>query len=149
MIKAATKVIGKNQGLLKAYDEHDSGLFMGAEIFSPATEHIRHLLACAALVVNEKIHNREYGSLIMRYFNGFNSPWFFPITLVLYFCWWPCRWGRRSLFQKLWLRGTNWSATGLKISLVVRLKMAFHLSIDPDFNPLKMPIPGSKTVTRS
>ena len=56
---------------------------MGAEIFSPATEHIRHLLACAALVVNEKIHNREYGSLIMRYFNGFLAPVFLLVALPL------------------------------------------------------------------
>jgi dihydrolipoamide dehydrogenase len=43
-----SKVVGKNQGLLKVYAERDGGLFVGAEMFGPAAEHIGHLLAWAA-----------------------------------------------------------------------------------------------------
>jgi dihydrolipoamide dehydrogenase len=43
-----SKVIGKNRGLLKVYAERDSGIFVGAEMFGPAAEHIGHLLAWAA-----------------------------------------------------------------------------------------------------
>ena len=43
-----SKVIGKNRGLLRVYGEHGSGLFMGAEMFGPAAEHIAHLLAWCA-----------------------------------------------------------------------------------------------------
>jgi dihydrolipoamide dehydrogenase len=40
-----SQVIGKNLGILKVYGEHGSGLFLGAEMFGPAAEHIAHLLA--------------------------------------------------------------------------------------------------------
>jgi dihydrolipoamide dehydrogenase len=40
-----SKVVGKNRGLLRVYGEHGSGLFMGAQMFGPAAEHIAHLLA--------------------------------------------------------------------------------------------------------
>ena len=43
-----SRVILRNQGLLKVYGEHGSGLFLGAEMFGPAAEHIAHLLAWAA-----------------------------------------------------------------------------------------------------
>ena len=43
-----SRVIGKNRGLLKVYADSDSGLFVGAEMFGPAAEHIGHLLAWAA-----------------------------------------------------------------------------------------------------
>ncbi len=43
-----SRVMGKNRGLLRLYAEHGSGLFMGAEMFGPAAEHIGHLLAWAA-----------------------------------------------------------------------------------------------------
>lgn len=43
-----SRVMGRNQGLLKVYGEHGSGLFLGAEMFGPAAEHIAHLLAWAA-----------------------------------------------------------------------------------------------------
>lgn len=42
-----SRVIGRNRGLLRVYGEHGSGLFMGAEMFGPAAEHIGHLLAWA------------------------------------------------------------------------------------------------------
>lgn len=42
-----SRVMGKNAGLLHVYGEHGSGLFMGAEMFGPAAEHIGHLLAWA------------------------------------------------------------------------------------------------------
>lgn len=40
-----SRVIGKNRGLLRVYGEHGSGLFMGAQMFGPAAEHLAHLLA--------------------------------------------------------------------------------------------------------
>ena len=43
-----SRVIGHNRGLLRVYGQHGSGLFMGAEMFGPAAEHIGHLLAWAA-----------------------------------------------------------------------------------------------------
>ena len=43
-----SRVMLRNQGLLKVYGERDSGLFLGAEMFGPAAEHIGHLLAWAA-----------------------------------------------------------------------------------------------------
>ncbi len=43
-----SRVMGKNRGLLRVYGEHGSGLFMGAEMFGPAAEHIAHLLAWSA-----------------------------------------------------------------------------------------------------
>lgn len=43
-----SRVMGKNKGLLRVYGEHGSGLFMGAEMFGPAAEHIGHLLAWSA-----------------------------------------------------------------------------------------------------
>lgn len=43
-----SRVMGRNQGILKVYAEQGSGLFLGAEMFGPAAEHIGHLLAWAA-----------------------------------------------------------------------------------------------------
>ena len=43
-----SRVMLRNQGLLKVYGEQGSGLFLGAEMFGPAVEHIGHLLAWAA-----------------------------------------------------------------------------------------------------
>ncbi|MEQ8514886.1 MAG: dihydrolipoyl dehydrogenase, partial [Chromatocurvus sp.] len=43
-----SKVMGKNRGILKVYAERGSHLFVGAEMFGPAAEHIAHLLAWAA-----------------------------------------------------------------------------------------------------
>lgn len=40
-----SKVIARNQGLLRVYGEHGSGLLLGAQIFGPAAEHLAHLLA--------------------------------------------------------------------------------------------------------
>ncbi|MDD5334953.1 MAG: dihydrolipoyl dehydrogenase [Rhodoferax sp.] len=42
-----SRVMLRNQGLLKVYAELGSGLFLGAEMFGPAAEHIGHLLAWA------------------------------------------------------------------------------------------------------
>ena len=42
-----SRVIGANKGLLHVYGERGSGLFLGAEMFGPAAEHIGHLLAWA------------------------------------------------------------------------------------------------------
>lgn len=42
-----SRVMAKNKGLLKVYAEQGSGLFLGAEMFGPAAEHIGHLLAWA------------------------------------------------------------------------------------------------------
>lgn len=43
-----SRVMLRNKGLLKVYGEQGSGLFLGAEMFGPAAEHIGHLLAWAA-----------------------------------------------------------------------------------------------------
>ncbi len=40
-------MMGKNKGLLKVYAQHGTGLFLGAEMFGPAAEHIAHLLSWA------------------------------------------------------------------------------------------------------
>jgi len=43
-----SRVMLRNQGTLKVYGEQGTGLFLGAEMFGPAAEHIGHLLAWAA-----------------------------------------------------------------------------------------------------
>jgi dihydrolipoamide dehydrogenase len=43
-----SRVMLRNQGMLNVYAELGSGLFLGAEMFGPAAEHIGHLLAWAA-----------------------------------------------------------------------------------------------------
>ena len=43
-----SRVMLRNKGLLKVYAELGTGLFLGAEMFGPAAEHIGHLLAWAA-----------------------------------------------------------------------------------------------------
>ena len=43
-----SRIMRRNQGLLKVYGEQGTGLFLGAEMFGPAAEHIGHLLAWAA-----------------------------------------------------------------------------------------------------
>jgi len=40
-------VMLKNHGLLRAYGEYGTGLFLGAEMAGPRMEHIAHLLAWA------------------------------------------------------------------------------------------------------
>jgi dihydrolipoamide dehydrogenase len=42
-----SRVMLRNKGMLKVYAEHGTGLFLGAEMFGPAAEHIGHLLAWA------------------------------------------------------------------------------------------------------
>ncbi|MCK7547539.1 dihydrolipoyl dehydrogenase [Marinobacter koreensis] len=61
------RVVGKNRGLLKVYGEHGSGLFMGAEMFGPAAEHIGHLLAWCAqkrMTVSEMLDMPFYHPVI-------------------------------------------------------------------------------------
>lgn len=43
-----SRVMLRNQGILKVYAEQGSDVFLGAEMFGPAAEHIGHLLAWAA-----------------------------------------------------------------------------------------------------
>ncbi len=60
-------MIGKNSGLLRVYGEYGSGLFMGAEMFGPAAEHIAHLLAWSAqrrLTVSEMLEMPFYHPVI-------------------------------------------------------------------------------------
>jgi dihydrolipoamide dehydrogenase len=62
-----SRVIGKNRGLLRVYGEHGSGLFMGAEMFGPAAEHIAHLLAWSAqrrLTVSEMLEMPFYHPVV-------------------------------------------------------------------------------------
>ncbi len=42
-----SRVMLKNQGMLKVYGEQGTGLLLGAEMFGPAAEHIGHLLSWA------------------------------------------------------------------------------------------------------
>ncbi|RKR78879.1 dihydrolipoyl dehydrogenase [Marinobacter nauticus] len=51
-----SRVMAKNQGMLKVYADQHNGTLMGAEMFGPAAEHIGHLLAWAvqqSLTVHE------------------------------------------------------------------------------------------------
>jgi dihydrolipoamide dehydrogenase len=51
-----SRVMAKNQGMLKIYADRHSGILLGAEMFGPAAEHIGHLLAWAvqqSLTVSE------------------------------------------------------------------------------------------------
>lgn len=51
-----SRVLGKNRGLMRVYGECGTDLFLGAEVFGPAAEHIAHLLAWA--VQNEMTVSR-------------------------------------------------------------------------------------------
>lgn len=42
-----SRVMHKNKGILHVYAEYGTGIFLGAEMFGPAAEHIGHLLAWA------------------------------------------------------------------------------------------------------
>jgi len=42
-----SRVMAKNQGVLKVYADKHSGEFLGAEMFGPAAEHVAHLLSWA------------------------------------------------------------------------------------------------------
>ncbi|ART80950.1 dihydrolipoyl dehydrogenase [Oceanisphaera avium] len=42
-----SRLMAKNQGLLRVYGEHGTGRFLGAEMLAPDAEHIAHLLAWA------------------------------------------------------------------------------------------------------
>ncbi|MGC8120622.1 dihydrolipoyl dehydrogenase [Marinobacter sp. VGCF2001] len=62
-----SKVIGKNRGLLRVYGEHGSGLFLGAQMFGPAAEHVAHLLAWSVqqrLTVSEMLEMPFYHPVI-------------------------------------------------------------------------------------
>ena len=62
-----SRVMGKSRGLLRVYGEHGSGLFMGAEMFGPAAEHIAHLLAWSAqqrMTVDEMLEMPYYHPVI-------------------------------------------------------------------------------------
>ena len=62
-----SRVMGKSRGLLRVYGEHGSGLFMGAEMFGPAAEHIAHLLAWSAqqrMTVDEMLDMPYYHPVI-------------------------------------------------------------------------------------
>jgi dihydrolipoamide dehydrogenase len=62
-----SKVLGKNRGLLRVYGEHGSGIFMGAQMFGPAAEHIAHLLAWSAqkrMTVTEMLEMPFYHPVI-------------------------------------------------------------------------------------
>lgn len=62
-----SRVIGKNRGLLRVYGEQGSGIFLGAEMFGPAAEHIAHLLAWSVqqrLTVSEILEMPFYHPVI-------------------------------------------------------------------------------------
>lgn len=57
------RVIGKDKGLLRVYGERESGVLLGAEMISPAAEHIGHLLAWtieSRLTVTEALQRPFY-----------------------------------------------------------------------------------------
>ncbi|MBU2953304.1 dihydrolipoyl dehydrogenase [Marinobacter sp. F3R08] len=62
-----SRVIGKNRGLLRVYGEQGSGIFLGAEMFGPAAEHMAHLLAWSVqqrLTVSEILEMPFYHPVI-------------------------------------------------------------------------------------
>ncbi|MDD5176359.1 MAG: dihydrolipoyl dehydrogenase [Sterolibacterium sp.] len=62
-----SRVMLRNKGILKVYAEQGSGLFLGAEMFGPAAEHIGHLLAWAAqkrMTVSEMLEMPFYHPVI-------------------------------------------------------------------------------------
>ncbi len=62
-----SRVIGANKGILHVYGERGSGLFLGAEMFGPAAEHVGHLLAWAAqkrMTVSEMLDMPFYHPVI-------------------------------------------------------------------------------------
>lgn len=62
-----SRVMGKNKGILKVYGEQGTGLFLGAEMFGPAAEHIAHLLAWAVqkrMTVSEMLDMPFYHPVI-------------------------------------------------------------------------------------
>ncbi len=62
-----SRVMLRNKGILKVYAEQPSGLFLGAEMFGPAAEHIAHLLAWGAqkrMTVNEMLEMPFYHPVI-------------------------------------------------------------------------------------
>ncbi|WP_166263395.1 dihydrolipoyl dehydrogenase [Marinobacter caseinilyticus] len=62
-----SRVIGQNKGLLRVYGEQGTGLFLGAEMFGPAAEHIGHLLAWSAqkrMTVSEMLDMPFYHPVI-------------------------------------------------------------------------------------
>lgn len=62
-----SRIMLRNKGILKVYAERGSELFLGAEMFGPAAEHIGHLLAWAAqqgLTVGEMLDMPFYHPVI-------------------------------------------------------------------------------------
>jgi dihydrolipoamide dehydrogenase len=62
-----SRVTLRNRGILKVYAEQFSGLFLGAEMFGPAAEHIAHLLAWSAqkrMTVTEMLEMPYYHPVI-------------------------------------------------------------------------------------
>ncbi|MDO8443716.1 MAG: dihydrolipoyl dehydrogenase [Candidatus Azambacteria bacterium] len=62
-----SRVMLRNKGILKVHAEHGSGLFLGAEMFGPAAEHIGHLMAWAAqkcMTVSEMLEMPFYHPVI-------------------------------------------------------------------------------------
>ena len=61
------RVMGQNRGMLRVYGEQGTGLFLGAEMFGPAAEHIGHLLAWCAqkrMTVSEMLDMPFYHPVI-------------------------------------------------------------------------------------
>lgn len=62
-----SRVIARNQGLLRVYGECQTGLFLGAEMIGPAAEHIAHLLAWSVqhgLTVQQMLDSPFYHPVI-------------------------------------------------------------------------------------
>jgi dihydrolipoamide dehydrogenase len=62
-----SRVLGRNKGVLRVYGEQGSGLFLGAEMFGPAAEHLGHLLAWSVqqrLTVQQMLDSPYYHPVI-------------------------------------------------------------------------------------
>ena len=62
-----SRVMGKNQGLLKVFADQKTGTLLGAEMFGPSAEHIGHLLSWAVqqqLTVDEILAMPFYNPVI-------------------------------------------------------------------------------------
>lgn len=62
-----SRVIARNQGLLRVYGECQTGMFLGAEMIGPAAEHIAHLLAWSVqhgLTVQQMLDSPFYHPVI-------------------------------------------------------------------------------------
>ncbi len=62
-----SRVMLKNEGILRLYAEYGSGRFLGAEMFGPSAEHIGHLLSWAVqnnMTINQMLEMPFYHPVV-------------------------------------------------------------------------------------